>query len=66
MMGQPVQNTAQIIINTTQDSPDGQQMTTQRQIGILIYQNSQEVQDQIKLASECSDQGKSNEALQIL
>lgn len=56
----------QIVINATSDGPDGQPINTQRILTIFILQNSHEVQEQIKMASEMSERGEFDPALRML
>jgi len=64
-MVQPMHPT-QIVLNSTSDGPDGEQIQTQRVLSIYIMHNTQEVQEQIKMASECSMQRNYEQALRIL
>ena len=61
-----VQATAQIMINSTSEGTEGQQVQTQKQIVILIFQNTPDVQENIKMASELSEQGNTDQALSLL
>ena len=68
-MQQPMVATVQqtqIVINSTSDGPDGQPIQTQRMITIFIMHNTQDVQDQIKMATEMSNQGNYDQALRLL
>ena len=56
----------QIVINSTSDGPDGQPIQTQRVLTIYMLQQTQEVQDQIKLATDLSEQGNYDQALGLL
>ena len=54
------------MINTETQAPDGQKTNTQKVLTIFIYQNTQEVNDAIKQASDFCDAGQIEQTMNTL
>ena len=58
--------TQEIVINTETQTEDGQKTNTQKVLTIFIYQNTQEVNDAIKQASDYCEAGQIEQTMNTL
>ena len=49
-------------MNTNVEGPDGTQIPQQKRINVTIFQNSQDLQDQLKMIGDLSEKGQTDQA----